>query len=136
MRGNIFDQYETTFCGGDLCFDIERKPKYILLIRILFFIIYHYFYLRYNRYGDSFTLFHIAGPYTEYDTFSISFLQHFTRKSVSGISYWIGIIKKNMYLKLRKLKKKFVFKFEKIKKKFVFKFEDEGKKERKTFLYK
>jgi len=52
----------------------------------------------------------------------------FTRKSVSGIFHWIGIIKKNMYLNLRKLKKKFVFKFEEIKKKFVFKFEDEGKK--------
>src|SRR6266498_1184911 len=79
MRGNIFDQYETTFHDGDFCFDIERKPKYILLIRILFFIIYHYFYLRYNRYGDSSTLFHITRPYTEYDTFSISFLQHFSR---------------------------------------------------------
>src|SRR6266540_4438010 len=79
MQGNIFDQYETTFRDGDLRFDIERKPKYILLIRILFFIIYHYFYLRYNRYGDSSILFHIARPYTEYDTFSISFLQHFPR---------------------------------------------------------
>src|SRR6266498_6121683 len=79
MRGNIFDQYETTFRGGDLYFNIESKPKYILLIRILFFIIYHYFYLRYNRYGDSSTLFHIARPYTKYDTFGISFLQHFFR---------------------------------------------------------
>src|SRR6266542_3187231 len=48
MRSNIFDQYETTFRGEDLFFDIERKPKYILLICILFFIIYYYFYLWYN----------------------------------------------------------------------------------------
>jgi len=79
MRRNIFHQYETTFRGGDLRVDIERKSKYILLICILFFIIYHYFYLRYNRYGDSSISIHIAGPYTEYGTFGISFLQHFSR---------------------------------------------------------